>query len=44
MPRTELVWDGKYDAAGKRVSPFREPVDRSPGSRRKRAEESGEPG
>ena len=23
MPRTELVWDGKYDAAGKRTAPFR---------------------
>ncbi len=23
MPRTELVWDGKYDAAGKRTVPFR---------------------
>jgi adenine-specific DNA-methyltransferase len=23
MPRTELIWDGKYDAAGKRVAPLR---------------------
>jgi DNA modification methylase len=23
MPRTELIWDGKYDANGKRVSPLR---------------------
>ena len=23
MPRTELVWDGKHDATGKRVFPFR---------------------
>lgn len=23
MPKTELVWDGKYDATGKRVSPLR---------------------
>lgn len=23
MPRTELVWDGKYDAQGKWVAPFK---------------------
>jgi hypothetical protein len=22
-PKTELIWDGKYDANGKRVSPLR---------------------
>jgi len=26
MPRTELVWDGKYDAQKKRVAPFKVPL------------------
>ncbi len=26
MPRTELVWDGKYDAQGRRVVPFKVPL------------------
>ena len=26
MPRIELVWDGKYDAQGKRVAPFQVPL------------------
>ena len=26
MPRTELVWDGKYDGHGKRVAPFKAPL------------------
>lgn len=26
MPRTELIWEGKYDANGKRVHPFNAPL------------------